>query len=165
MFHKAFTIALPKGNGGQGSSIGPKSNQPCFNCNQVGHWAKECPHPKKNNNQNQNNQRQANPKTCPRYVHYTAVEEVPSGEVVTASMFLINKHPAIVLFNSGASHLFMSQSFTSRHDQKVIEVSKGGYSINSSRATISTNKMVRNVLISILEREYTTDLIVLLGFL
>ena len=57
VFRKAFTIALHKENGGQGSSIGPKSNQPCFNCNQVGHWAKECPHPKKNNNQNQNNQR------------------------------------------------------------------------------------------------------------
>ena len=55
----------------------------------------------------------------------------------------------------------MSQAFTSRHNQKVIEVSKGGYSISSVGATISTNKMVRNVLISIQEREYTTDMIVL----
>ena len=76
------------------------------------------------------------------------------GEVVTVGMFLVNKHPAIVLFDSGASHSFMSQSFASRHDQKVIEVSKGGYSINSAGATISTNKMVRNVLISIQERVY-----------
>ena len=62
-------------------------------------------------------------------MHYTAVEEVPTGEVVTASMFLVNKHPAIVLFDSGASHSFMSQAFASRHDQKIVEVSKGGYSI------------------------------------
>jgi len=96
-------------------------------------------------------------------VHYTAVEEVPAGEVVTAGMFLVNKHPAIVLFDSGASHSFMSQAFASRHDQKVIEVSKGGYSISSAGATISTNKIVRNVLISIQEREYTMDLIVLPG--
>ena len=144
-----FTIALPKGNGGQGSSIGPKNNQPCFNCNQVGHWAKECPHPRKNNNQNQGNQRQANPKAHPRHLHYTAIEEVPAGEVVTAGMFLVNKHPAIVLFDSGASHSFMSQAFASRHDQKIVEVSKGGYSINSAGATISTNKMVKNVHISI----------------
>ena len=96
-------------------------------------------------------------------MHYTVVEEVLVGEVVTAGMFLVNKHPAIVLFDSGASHSFMSQSFASRHDQKVVEVSKGDYSISSARATISTNKMVRNVIISIQEREYMMDLIVLPG--
>ena len=96
-------------------------------------------------------------------MHYTDVEEVPVGEVVTVGMFLVNKHPAIVLFDSGASHLFMSQAFLSKYDQKVIEVNKGGYSISSARATISTNKIVRGVLISIQEREYMMDLIVFLG--
>ena len=66
-------------------------------------------------------------------MHYTAVEEVPVGEVVTTGMFLVNKHPAIVLFDSRASHSFMSQAFASRNDQKVIEVNKGGYSISSAR--------------------------------
>ena len=96
-------------------------------------------------------------------MNYTAVEEVPVGEIVTAGMFLVNKHPAIVLFDSGASHSFMSQTFASTHHQKIIEVDKGGYNISSAGATISTNKIVRNVLISILEREYTTDLIILPG--
>ena len=72
-------------------------------------------------------------------MHYTTVEEVPTGEVVTAGMFLVNKHPTIILFDPGASHSFMSQAFASRNDQKVIEVSKGGYSISSARATISKN--------------------------
>ena len=121
----------------------------------MGHWAKECPHPKKNNNQNQKNERPENPKTRPGYVNYTTVEEVPAGEVVTAGMFLVNKHPAIILFDSGASHSFMSQAFASRNDQKVIEVRKGGYSISSVGATISTNQLVRDVLISIQEREST----------
>ena len=96
-------------------------------------------------------------------MHYTAVEEIPTGEVVTASMFFVNKHPAIILFDSRASHSFMNQAFGSRNDQKVIEVSNGGYSISSARATISTNKMVRSVLISIQERDYMMDLIVLPG--
>ena len=58
----------------------------------------------------------------------------------------------------------MSQAFASKYDQKVIEVNKGGYNISSARATISTNKIVRDVLISIQEREYTMDLIVLPRF-
>ena len=60
-------------------------------------------------------------------MNYTDVEEIPIGEVVTTGMFLVNKHPTIVLFDSGASHSFMSQTFTSKHDQKIIEVDKGGY--------------------------------------
>ena len=91
------------------------------------------------------------------------MEEIPGGEVVTASMFLVNQHPTIVLFDSGASHSFMSQSFASKHDQKIIVVDKGGYCISSAGASISTNQIVRDVLISIKEREYTMDLIVLPG--
>ena len=96
-------------------------------------------------------------------MHYIAMEEIPIGEVVTASMFLVNKHPAIVLFNSRASYSFMSQTFASKHEQKIIEVDKGGYCISSAGATISTNQIVRDVLISLQEMEYTLDLIVLLG--
>ena len=98
------------------------------------------PPSKKNSNQSHENQRQENPKACPGYMHYTAVEEVPEREVVTASMFLVNKHPAIVLFDSGSSHSFMSQTFSSKYDQKVIEVNKGGYNISSAGATIFTNQ-------------------------
>ena len=43
-------------------------------------------------------------KARPRYMHYTAVEEIPVGELVTAGVFLVNKHPTIVLFDFRASH-------------------------------------------------------------
>jgi hypothetical protein len=48
-------------------------------------------------------------------VHYTTIEEIPTGEVVMAGMFLVNQHPAVVLLDSGASHSFMSQAFASKH--------------------------------------------------
>ena len=91
------------------------------------------------------------------------MEETPAREVVTASMYLVNQHPTIVLFDSRASHSFMSQTFASKHDQKIEVVDKGGYCISSAGASISTNQIVRYVLISIREREYTMDLIVLPG--
>jgi len=75
-------------------------------------------------------------------VHYTVVEEIPIGEVVTAAMFLVNQHPTIVLFDSGASYSFMSQIFASEHNHKIKVVDKGGYCISSARASISTNQIV-----------------------
>ena len=75
-------------------------------------------------------------------MHYTVVEEIPTGEVVTVGMFLVNQHPIIVLFDSGASHTFMSQIFASEHNHKIKVVDKGGYCISSTRASIYTNQIV-----------------------
>ncbi|XP_066380422.1 uncharacterized protein [Miscanthus floridulus] len=68
-FRKAFTVALPKGTTSQGSSRAPPSNMPCWNCNKTGHWARECPYPKKNNYQG-GHQGQVN---------HTNITEIPSG--------------------------------------------------------------------------------------
>ena len=94
------------------------------------------------------------------HVHYTTIEEIPTGEVVTAGTFLVNQHPAVVLFDSRASHSFMSQTFVSKHNQRVVTVDKGGYYISAAKNQISTNQIVRDVRISISNREYTADLVV-----
>jgi hypothetical protein len=44
-------------------------------------------------------------------VHHTSLDGVQEGEPITASKFSINLHPAVVLFDSGSSHSFMSQEF------------------------------------------------------
>jgi predicted aspartyl protease len=38
------------------------------------------------------------------------MDEIPTGEEVLAGAFFLNKHPIIVLFDSGASHDFMSST-------------------------------------------------------
>ena len=78
-------------------------------------------------------------------MYYTTLEGIPSGEVVTVGMFLVNQHPTIVLFDSRASHSFMSQIFASKHDQRVVTIDKGGYCISVARNNISTNQIVRDV--------------------
>ena len=111
-YHRAYSIALPsKGGVGQGNSKAPPNNQPCFNCNKTGHWSRNYPYPKKNNNQ-----KQGNSNGHQGHVHYTTMEEIPSGEVVIASMFLVNHHPVVILFDSRASHSFMSPTFASKYD-------------------------------------------------
>jgi hypothetical protein len=41
-------------------------------------------------------------------VNHTTVEDIPEGEEVLAGTFLLFGHPIIILFDSGASHDFMS---------------------------------------------------------
>jgi len=129
---KSFTVALPRGATGQGSPKTHPDNRHCFNCKQVGHWARDCPYPKRNSAAGGNN------RTC--RVHYTTVEEIPEGEAVTAGMFLVNQHPAVVLFDSGALHSFMSQAFASKHGQHVVDLDSGKLCISAAGNQISTNQ-------------------------
>ena len=95
VYRKAFFVALPKGGIGHGSFSVPPSSMPCWNYKKTGHWARNCPYPKKNNYQ-----KQGNPNACQGHVYYTTLEEIPLGEVVTTGMFLVNQHTIVVLFDS-----------------------------------------------------------------
>jgi hypothetical protein len=125
-------MALPQAKTGQGSSSGAitQVRGPCFNCNQPGHFAKFCPYPKK-----QQNQYQAR-------VHHTTFDDIPEGEPVTAGMFSINNHPAVILFNSESSHSFISQAFAKRYEQKIVEL-KHAYQISSARVDLLTNQIIQ----------------------
>ena len=57
----------------------------------------------------------------------------------------------------------MSQTFASKHNQKIKVVDKGGYCISLAGASISTNQIVQNILISVGGREFTMDHVVLPG--
>ena len=143
---KSFTNALPRGAIGQGSPKTPPDNRPCFNCKQVGHWARDFPYHKRTSAARVNNRTGR--------VHYTTVEEIPAGEVVTAGMFLVNQYPTVVLFDSRASHSFMSQAFASKHGQHVVDLDQGKFCISAAGNQISTNQLVRDVHIAIEGRGY-----------
>jgi len=96
-------------------------------------------------------------------VHYTTVEEIPEGKAVTAGMFLVNQHHAVVLFDFGASHSFMSQAFASKYEQHVIDLDSGKFCISAAGNQIATNQVVKDVHIAIEGRNYVADLVVLPG--
>jgi hypothetical protein len=107
---------------------------PCWNCNKLGHWSRNCPYPKKNANQG----------GCQGHVHYNSIEEIPSGEVVTAGKFLVDQHSTVVLFDLGASHSFISPMFASKFAHKLHTVEDGGYCIRAASGNISTSQVVKD---------------------
>jgi hypothetical protein len=68
-------------------------------------------------------------------VHHTTIDDIPEGEPVTAGLFSINNHLAVVLFDSGSSHLFISQAFVRKHEQKIVEL-ECAYQISSAGADL-----------------------------
>jgi hypothetical protein len=85
------------------------------------------------------------------------------GEIITAGAFLVNQHPAIMLFDLGASHSFISSMFVAKHGMKVITLDNSGYNISAAGNNISTNQLVLGAKIEIEGCLYDLDLVVLLG--
>ena len=103
----------------QGSSKGAVGSTrtvrgPCYNYDQPGHFSRFCPYLPKKKQQTYNAR-----------VHSTTMDEIPEGEPITTGKFLVNENLAVVLFDSGSSHSFMSQAFAQKHGQLCTELGYG----------------------------------------
>jgi hypothetical protein len=48
------------------------------------------------------------------------VEEIPTGKEVLEGTFFLNEHPVIILFDSGASHNFMSSTCAKKEKLSLV---------------------------------------------
>ena len=65
-------------------------------------------------------------------------EQILQNEPVMAGMFTIDSHPAYVLFDSGASHSFMSMDFAHRHNIPLMAI-PFAYRISTLGAQLCVN--------------------------
>jgi hypothetical protein len=75
---------------------------------------------------------------------YTTVEEIPMGEEVLAGTFIINECLIIILFDSGASHDFMS--FTCAKKAKLSLVApEAPYVISTLGGRVDADQVAQKV--------------------
>jgi hypothetical protein len=92
--------------------------------------------------------------------NYTIVKEIPIGEEVLAGTLFLNERPIIILFDSGASHDFMS--FTCDKKAKLsLVVSGAPYMISTPGGPVDADQVVQKVLLELSERIFSTNLIIL----
>jgi hypothetical protein len=153
----------------------PSSSTGCFNCGKSRHFIKDCPYPKQNkfnNKQNSGSSNQGkgnmastssgkNIKKTGR-IYYTQVATTPEGKPVMMGTFLVANYPAVIRFDSGASHTSISKNFVEKHCIPCTE-SREGFIIHSPRGQIFTKEIVFHVPITLAEREFPTNMIVLKG--
>jgi hypothetical protein len=101
---------------------------------------------------------------APRTGHasYTAVEEIPTGEEVLAGTFFLNEHLIIILFDSGASHDFMSSTCAKKAKLSLV-ASGAPYVISTPGGWVDANWIVQKAPLELSRRIFNTNLIILGG--
>jgi hypothetical protein len=90
------------------------------------------------------------------------MDGIPTREEVLAGTFFLNEHPVIILFDSGASHDFMS-STCAKKTRLTLMASGAPYVISKPRARVDADQIVRKVPLDLSRRVFETVLIVLSG--
>jgi hypothetical protein len=104
-----------------------QANCRCYNCGDKGHYANRCPNPRTSANQTAiampgptsgANSILVTAKQIYAYgrVNHVAMEEAQKAPDVVIGMFLINNTSAIVLFDLGASHSFISTTYVEKQN-------------------------------------------------
>ncbi|WVZ75943.1 hypothetical protein U9M48_023955 [Paspalum notatum var. saurae] len=124
---------------------------PCFNYGKTGHFSTECRAPRRLQGPtpaggSQGKQKGPAPKTD--HIHFIHMEQIPAGEPVLAGTFMFNGYPAVVLFDSGTTHTFLSKSYALKHRIKMYKLKKNHH-ITASGSPVTTGLMARQVKVDI----------------
>jgi hypothetical protein len=93
-------------------------------------------------------------------LNFTTLEELPEGAPIMTDIFSVFNQPALIMFDSGASHSFISQKFSAKC-QLPFYHTKGSFMIATPRGKIATNQLNRSVPISLGSKIFKTTLLVL----
>jgi hypothetical protein len=153
----------------------PTSSTGCFNCGKSRHFIKDCPYPKQNKtnfqqnsgNSNKGKGNTANISTGKNFkktgrIYYTHVATTPECELVMMGTFLVANYPVVILFDSSASPIFISKNFVEKHCIPCTE-SREGFIIHSPRRRIFTKEVSFHISVTLAGHEFPTNMIVIKG--
>jgi hypothetical protein len=90
------------------------------------------------------------------------MEEIPTGEEVLADTLFLNEHPIIILFDSGASHDFISSTCAKKVMLSTV-AAEAPYVISTPGGRVDADRIVRKAPLELVGRVFSVDLIILKG--
>jgi hypothetical protein len=91
----------------------------CFKCGLTGHFTWQCPSRSTAPRAGNQVKPQGQQNFMYRRVNHMTSDEAQQAQDVVLGMFLASSHPATILFDSGASHSFISSSFVAKHSLPI----------------------------------------------
>jgi hypothetical protein len=88
---------------------------PCFKCGMNGHLTRQCSSKLSASGAGGQSRPQGQQNYTYGKINHVTTEEAQQAQDVVLGMFLTSSHPAIVLFDSRASHSFISSPFVVKH--------------------------------------------------
>jgi hypothetical protein len=93
-------------------------------------------------------------------LNFTTLEELPEGAPVMTGTFSVFNQPALILFDSGASHSFISQKFSANYQLPFCHT-QGSFMIATLGGKVATNQLNQNVPIQLGSKNVKTTLLIL----
>jgi hypothetical protein len=94
--------------------------------------------------------------------NFTTLEEIPPSEEVLAGTFFLYEHPIIILFDSGASHDFLSLAYAWKAELNLCATTTP-YSISTPGGRVVANQMVHKIPLELAGWVFPTTLVILEG--
>jgi hypothetical protein len=109
-------------------------------------------------NQQRGQHRGPTPQTS--HINYTIVDEIPIREEVLAGTFMLNERPIIILFDSEASHDFISSTCTKKAMIYMVAM-EAPYVTSTPKGQFDADQIVRKAPLKLAMRVFSSDLIIL----
>jgi hypothetical protein len=128
----------------------------------VGHYAKNCPRNQQKQvpAPNQDKGRKQKVQVRQGKLNFNTLEELLEGAPIMTGIFSVFNQPALILFDFGASHSFISQKFSAKCQLPFCHT-KGSFMIATPGGKIATNQLIRSVPISMESKIFKTTLLIL----
>jgi hypothetical protein len=132
-----------------------------YKCGKIGHYANVCPQriattPVQNKQQTLGSGKGF---SIAR-VNQVSVHATPDGADIVLGMFYVNAIPATILFNSGATHSFMSDRYANTNEIPLLNMRKPMIVI-TPKGPVEANQMTRRLTLTIMGREFGATAIIL----
>jgi hypothetical protein len=111
---------------------------------------------------NQQRGQQKGPAPWISHANYTTMDEIPTGEEMIEGTLFLNERPIIILFDSGASHDFISSTCAKKAMLSMV-ATEAPYVISTPRGRVDADWIVRKSPLELVGRVFSTDLIILKG--